>query len=150
MQQHLKRQGHEPFVIRYVPSNYTSPQKRLLKKVLCVNQIRLAKDYFFDRKAYLLKQSNQRNDRKRKFDEFREKYLDVSDCIYYDIHQIQKNPPVADAYVVGSDQVWAQMLDSRNSGAYFLDFGKPETKRIAYAPSFVVKEHPAASREELK
>ena len=150
MQQYLKRQGHEPFVIRYVPSNYTSPQKRLLKKVLCVNQIRLAKDFFFDRKAYLLKQSNQRNDRKRKFDEFREKYLDLSDCIYYDIHQIQKNPPVADAYVVGSDQVWAQMLDSRNSRAYFLDFGKPETKRIAYAPSFVVKEYPAAYREELK
>ena len=150
MQQYLKRQGHEPFVIRYVPSNYTSPQKRLLKKVLCVNQIRLAKDYLFDRKACLLKQSNQRNDRKRKFDEFREKYLDLSDCIYYDIHQIQKKPPVADAYVVGSDQVWAQMLDSRNSRAYFLDFGKPETKRIAYAPSFVVKEYPAAYREELK
>ena len=150
MQQYLKRQGHEPFVIRYVPSNYTSPQKRLLKKVLCVNQIRLAKDYLFDRKAYLLKQSNERNDRKRKFDEFREKYLDLSDCIYYDIHQIQKNPPVVDAYVVGSDQVWAQMLDSRNSRAYFLDFGKPETKRIAYAPSFVVKEYPAAYREELK
>ena len=150
MQQHLKRQGHEPFVIRYVPSNYTSPQKRLLKKVLCVNHIRLAKDYFFDRKAYLLKQSNQRNDRKRKFDEFREQHLDLSDCIYYDIHQIQKNPPVADAYVVGSDQVWAQMLDSINSRAYFLDFGKSETKRIAYAPSFVVKEYPAAYREELK
>ena len=150
MQQYLKRQGHKPFVIRYVPSNYTSPQKRLLKKVLCVNQIRLAKDYLFDRKAYLLKQSNQRNDRKRKFDEFREKYLDLSDCIYYDIHQIQKNPPMADAYVVGSDQVWAQMLDSINSRAYFLDFGIPETKRIAYAPSFVVKEYPVAYREELK
>lgn len=150
MQQYLKRQGHEPFVIRYVPSSYTSPQKRLLKKVLCVNQIRLAKDYLFDRKAYLLKQSNERNDRKRKFDEFREKYLDLSDCIYYDIHQIQKNPPVADAYVVGSDQVWAQMLDSRNSRAYFLDFGKPETKRIAYAPSFVVKEYPKEYQGELK
>ena len=150
MQQYLKRQGHEPFVIRYVPSNYTSPQKRLLKKVLCVNQIRLAKDYLFDRKAYLLKQSNERNDRKRKFDEFREKYLDLSDCIYYDIHQIQKKPPVADAYVVGSDQVWAQMLDSRNSRAYFLDFGKPETKRIAYAPSFVVKEYPKEYQGELK
>ena len=150
MQQYLKRQGHEPFVIRYVPSSYTSPQKRLLKKVLCINQIRLAKDYLFDRKAYLLKQSNERNDRKRKFDEFREQHLDLSDCIYYDIHQIQKNPPVADAYVVGSDQVWAQMLDSINSRAYFLDFGKPETKRIAYAPSFVVKEYPKEYQGELK
>lgn len=150
MQQYLKRQGHEPFVIRFVPSNYTSPLKRLLKKVLCVNQIRLAKEFLFNRKAYLLKQINEQNDRKRKFDEFRKNHLDLSDCIYYDIHQIQKNPPKADAYIVGSDQVWAQMLDSINSRAYFLDFGTPDTKRIAYAPSFVVKEYPAAYREQLK
>ena len=57
---------------------------------------------------------------------------------------------MADAYIVGSDQVWAQMLDSINSRAFYLDFGRPETKRIAYAPSFVVKEYPVAYRKELK
>lgn len=150
LQQFLKRQGHEPYVIRFVPSNYTSPLKRFFKKILFVEQIRNAKEFFLNHHAYQVKKRNEMNDCKRQFDDFRMYHLDFSERVYYDIHQIQKNPPAADAYIVGSDQVWAQMLNSINSRAFYLDFGKPETKRIAYAPSFVVKEYPAAYREELK
>lgn len=146
----LKHQGHDPYVIRFILSNYTSPFKRFLKKVLFVKQIRNVKDFFLNHSAYLVKSRNQKNDIKRQFEEFRKNHLDFSECVYYDIHQMQNNPPVADAYVVGSDQVWAQMLDNINSRAFYLDFGKPETKRISYAPSFVVKEYPVAYREELK
>lgn len=60
------------------------------------------------------------------------------------------NPPNAELYIVGSDQVWAQILNNRNNRAFFLDFGKSETKRLAYAPSFVVNEYPTAYREDLK
>ena len=150
MQQFLKRQGHEPYVIRFVPSKYTSPLKRFLKKFLFVEQIRNAREFFLNRHTYHVKKRNRIYDHKRQFDDFRRNHLDFSENIYYDIHQIQNNPPVADAYIVGSDQVWAQMLDSINSRAFYLDFGRPETKRIAYAPSFVVKEYPVAYRKELK
>ncbi len=150
MQQFLKRQGHEPYVIRFVPSNYTSPLKRFFKKILFVEQIRNAREFFLNHHTYHVKKRNRIYDHKRQFDEFRRNHLDFSENIYYDIHQIQNNPPVADAYIVGSDQVWAQMLDSINSRAFYLDFGRPETKRIAYAPSFVVKEYPVAYRKELK
>lgn len=150
LQQFLKRQGHEPFVIRFVPSFYTSPFKRFLKKILFVEQIRKAKSFLSNRHSYQTKIRNGINDRKRQFDDFRQKYLAFSDHIYYDYFQIRENPPEADAYIVGSDQVWAQMLDNINSRAFYLDFGKPDIKRIAYAPSFVVKEYPAAYREELR
>lgn len=149
MQQYLKRQGHEPYIIRFVPSNYSSSLKRFLKKVLLIEHIRKAKEFLFKQDAFLIKRRNEMNDSKRQFDDFRQKHLDFSDHLYYDIIQIRKNPPVADAYIVGSDQVWAQMLDNINSRAFYLDFGKPETKRIAYAPSFVVKEYPAAYRKDL-
>ncbi len=150
MQQFLKRQGYEPYVIRFVPSFYTSHFKRFLKKILFVEQIRKAKRFLLNRHSYQMKKRNGINDRKRQFDDFRQKYLDFSDHIYCDYFQIRENPPEADAYIVGSDQVWAQMLDNINSRAFYLDFGKPDIKRIAYAPSFVVKEYPAAYREELK
>lgn len=150
MQHYLKHKGHEPYVIRFVPSNYSSPAKRLLKKILCVEQIRSTKEYILNRQLYALKKINKTNDQYRKFDEFRQKYLSFSDCIYHDIYQIRKNPPVADAYIVGSDQVWAQMLNNINNRAFFLDFGNPKIKRIAYAPSFVVKEYPRTLCEELK
>lgn len=150
MQHYLKRQGHDPYVIRFVPSNYSSTTKRLLKKILCVELIRSAKEYILNREVYKLKKRNKKKDQLRQFDKFRQKHLTLSDCVYHNIYQIKKKPPVADAYIVGSDQVWAQMLNNINNRAFFLDFGNPRTKRIAYAPSFVVSEYPRALCEELK
>ena len=150
LQQYLKELGHKPYVIRFIPSNYVSPFKAFLKRVLLVEKIKLFREYLFNNKAYRLRMQNLRNDKKRDFNSFRATNLQMSERVYKNLSEIQSNPPIADAYIVGSDQVWAQMLSSRNSRAFYLDFGKPETKRIAYAPSFVVKEYPAAYREELK
>lgn len=47
-------------------------------------------------------------------------------------------PTEADAYICGSDQVWARATspDPCKFSLAFLDFGAPSLKRIAYAPSF--------------
>lgn len=150
LQQHLRKMGHEPYVIRFIPSNYISPLKAFLKQVLFVEKVKLFREFLFNRSVYRIRKRNQKNDQVRDFESFRRDNLQMSERVYRNLAEIQKNPPSADAYIVGSDQVWAQMLSSRNSRAFFLDFGRPETKRIAYAPSFVVKEYPKEYQEELK
>lgn len=45
-------------------------------------------------------------------------------------------PPDADAYVVGSDQVWNTTITHNSAHLYFLCFGKEEVRRISYASSF--------------
>lgn len=62
----------------------------------------------------------------RKFEDFKKKYFNIE---YY--NNLIKNPPIADAYIVGSDQVWGWLSDEN-----FLNFGPINTKRIAFAPSF--------------
>jgi hypothetical protein len=65
-----------------------------------------------------------------------------SDRFFSSIAELQAYPPEADVYIVGSDQVWnfwgqpLQIAQYETAKAYFLNFGKPEIKRIAYAASF--------------
>lgn len=55
---------------------------------------------------------------------------------YKSIKEIQANPPKADIYLVGSDQVWNPQLTKEFSALYFLNFGNANVKRISYASSF--------------
>ena len=48
----------------------------------------------------------------------------------------KRNPPKADIYIVGSDQVWAYMRNRERRKAYLLSFGETSVKKIAYAASF--------------
>lgn len=150
LQRYLKENGHEPYVIRFIPSNYIPPLKAFLKKALFIENIKILREFLFDRPAYNTRIRNKEKDKIRDFATFRRDNLQMSERVYRNLTEIQKNPPIAEAYVVGSDQVWAQMLSSRNSRAFYLDFGSSQIKRIAYAPSFVVKEYPKEYQEELK
>ena len=69
--------------------------------------------------------------------------MNLSQYVYNTIYDLRKYPPVADCYLTGSDQVWAQLLSKENNKTFFLDFGPKEIKRIAYAPSFAIKEYPS-------
>ncbi|GHV88942.1 hypothetical protein AGMMS50267_13020 [Spirochaetia bacterium] len=73
----------------------------------------------------------------RQFAEFRNKYIKQSEKIYYSYNELNENPPDADVYIVGSDQVWnPAFLNKARTRAYFLGFGKTSVKRISYAASF--------------
>lgn len=57
---------------------------------------------------------------------------------YRSLQEIKKNPPLADIYMVGSDQVWNPDITKKYAMLYFLDFGLSNTKRISFASSFGV------------
>jgi hypothetical protein len=65
----------------------------------------------------------------RHFERFRSLYI-ASTEKEYTIDELRHNPPVADVYICGSDQIW-----SAASPVYFLDFGG-DVRRISYAASF--------------
>ena len=63
----------------------------------------------------------------RGFEEFRKKHFNIE---YYT--DLVKNPPIADLYVAGSDQIWGWFGDGN-----YLNFGSQDSvKRISIASSF--------------
>lgn len=55
---------------------------------------------------------------------------------YLTPEELRRNPPMADLYLVGSDQVWNPQITGERATTYFLDF-VPEGKMMAsYASSF--------------
>ena len=70
----------------------------------------------------------------RAFEECVQSWFSLS-TRYRSIEQLRKDPPQADAYVVGSDQVWNPLVTGGFDPAYFLDFGNDTAQRIAYAIS---------------
>lgn len=152
LQQYLKRQGHEPFLIRYDMLNRVLPhQKR--KKVLKVMLVYPVIRYLLNRKkkriqAQLWAEISKKNIL-RKFDEFRDNMVEQSPLLYSSLSELQSNPPQADVYITGSDQVWSQLLDIKENEVFFLNFGTAQTKRISYAASFGMEEYPKHLREVL-
>ena len=66
----------------------------------------------------------------RYFEQFKAKHICFSNEVY-DQYSLFKNPPEADAYIAGSDQIWGGL-----DPGFFLQFAPKGKKCIAYAPSF--------------
>lgn len=69
-----------------------------------------------------------------RFDKFRDEYLHLSNQ-YLDASQLLENPPEADVYCTGSDQVWNSVWNEGFEGPYFLDFAPVGKRRIAFSAS---------------
>lgn len=54
---------------------------------------------------------------------------------YNNILELQSNPPIADAYICGSDQIWNPSITGNFDDAYYLNFGGKNIKKISYAAS---------------
>jgi hypothetical protein len=70
----------------------------------------------------------------KKFAKFRDAHLRTTRP-YYTAEELKANPPEADAFICGSDQIWNQTTFGENT-PYFLDFAPPSAYRISYAASF--------------
>lgn len=71
-----------------------------------------------------------------KFKSFRKHYFSSITRPYLSIKELQDNPPEADYYIIGSDQTWNPDISKDKARAFFLDFNRQGTKKIAYAASF--------------
>lgn len=72
------------------------------------------------------------------FNSFRNKYFKLTAQKYYNDSDFVKHPIEADAYIVGSDQVWNSLLNHGLIRPYYLSFAQKGKKKIAYSSSFGV------------
>lgn len=75
-------------------------------------------------------------EKKRKFDSFKKQYLKLTREKYINIDSLRSNPPEADVYFAGSDQIWNSFYPNGRDPSFYLDFGKETLIRASYAASF--------------
>lgn len=129
----LRKMGHECFLIRYndSPKAIASFKWSKIMTYLCkfpqyvIWYIQQKKENC-RQKAYAT--SAKSSNAVRRFDDFLNDNVEMTPQIY-DEKSIIANPPQADAYVCGSDQIWC------GDWAYYLNFAPENTIKIAYAPS---------------
>lgn len=152
LQRYLRDLGHEAFIIRY---NYNNEGIRIKvpvwKRALkALNPVIFYK--YFERK--ILRKRILEINKVREFDVFRSKYISLSNDFYAKYENLRVAPPEADAYIVGSDQVWnfsfADFSGVKNVvHAYMLDLGRENVKRLSYAASWGVSAISDDLRKEI-
>lgn len=74
---------------------------------------------------------------RRKFRLFSAEHLRSSPLFYSTLDELSANPPDANAYICGSDQIWNPRFVSPNRQPIaWLRFGHSSARRVAYAASF--------------
>lgn len=64
---------------------------------------------------------------------------------YTSLRQLRDNPPQADLYITGGDQIWDPRYSNGRDPAFYLNFGPDTVKRASYATSFATKYLPIDS-----
>lgn len=134
LQKYLIGLGHDTYLIKYMPTNHIPLWRRIARSIkyrLLVSSEQKEKD----KKLKLICERNKLLNCRRGFKEFRDKYIKSTEIVYRNIKELRNNPPDADIYICGSDQVWNNSLKDPDTAGWFLDFGKPTAKRMSYAAS---------------
>lgn len=131
LQTYLTQLGHDVEIIDYKP-DYLDKHYKLW------NVDNPVYDKPVVKQLYLLAKLPERLlmlKRKKVFDDFTCDYLKLTRR-YHSNDELKVNPPQADVYIAGSDQIWNTILPNGKDPAFYLDFVPEGNKRIAYAASF--------------
>ena len=150
LQRYLRNLGHDAYLIRFFIDNKS--QQSLIVRIKSALKSLMITLNLFPHANEIKQEERIRKEwiKKRKFDVFRNKHINLSDKIYYSLSDIQKNPPEADVYITGSDQVWAGDLNNPNIWIFYLDFGTANSKRVSYAASFGFSSFPGKDISKFK
>lgn len=140
LQHYLREKGYNAFLIR----QYIFPRKkRCIKRIKQVVKNALHSFFCASRLAYnplvhkCFSFCIDKDTYRRKFPLFRQRYIKMTRI--YTPEELLNNPPKAEMYITGSDQVWNCNIPLDNWKSYFLQFGDERTKRVAYAPSMTIR-----------
>lgn len=147
LQKYLRKKGYNAFLIRYTHEMPKPLLGEQIKKIIKVYPV-------FTKIWRTMKRPISHNEiasaQNRHFDEFKKKYIIQSQYTYRNIVDLRRNPPQADCYIVGSDQVWAHLLNNKNNEVYYLNFGDDKIRRISYAASFAMEQYPTSLYKKLQ
>lgn len=74
--------------------------------------------------------------RKKAFDSFTKEYLHITSKTYTSNEELKQQPPIADIYFAGSDQIWNPIFENGKDPAFYLDFAPNSAIKASYAASF--------------
>lgn len=131
LQTYLERMGHEVCIIDYKPPYQIPRRQRLFPLDRSVNVLALMK------MIYHLPRRISHIGRNRKFREFTDKYLHLTDE-YNTKEQVYSAHLDADVFICGSDQIWNSMYPTGWDSVFYLDFVTNGARKVAYAPSISI------------
>ena len=132
LQKYLENCGCEAYIIDYTPNcleYYLGPRESIQRIKYFIKNIPFLKSYFLHRGEKYINYKNH----DRHFKDFKRKHLQFSNIKYTQIKELIDNPPKADFYITGSDQVWGRSVP--NPYPYLLQFVDTPNK-LSYAASF--------------
>lgn len=151
LQQALRKLDHEPYHIRYDlaaqrPGKFRQFMedgifRSVLHRITHHREITLNKRF---------RKLNEAYDPRRDFEGFVQRHLVMSEQVYRSMSELRACPPEADAYITGSDQVWARLPDKEANHAFYLAFGPEQALRLSYAASFGTSWYPSRLISSLK
>jgi hypothetical protein len=129
---YLKKLGQDPFLIRYKTTQMNKAGFKLKNIRKYIQSIFRYCKMFVNEEALSIRKrlfGKASSDVERGFESFISEHIPISESLYHG-DEIDSNPPDADAYVCGSDQIWGGDI------RYYLSFAPKQKIKIAYAPSF--------------
>ena len=78
--------------------------------------------------------------RKVSFDAFRKEFLPITKRRYTSNEELKRDPPQADVYFAGSDQIWNCFFRNGKDPAFYLDFAPAGAVKASYAASFATED----------
>lgn len=128
-QQIIESMGHSCEIVNYIRSDeaYKQQEKTLLKRKPGWN------NSLIKRMIYLSIRQPESIAAGKRFEKYQNEYLNLSK-LYISAEELKTNPPQADVYMTGSDQVWGPVENGLYDDSYCLSYAKG--KKIAYAASF--------------
>ncbi len=138
LHQYLSNLGHDVEIINFRPEyslrrydyTYVNPEWKFHKYAIA--------RFIYKKIKYLQRLSTLK--RKANFDNFTNQYIKATEKEYRNNDELKQDTPIADAYIVGSDQVWNSFYDRGKDPASYLDFAPNNAKCISYAASFSITE----------
>lgn len=145
---YLRSLGHEAEIIDYKP-DYLSNHYRLW------GLSNPAYDKPVLRELYNLAKLPRRikarcSKRKKCFDTFTRDYLPKTQRRYTSNDDLKRNPPEADVYFAGSDQIWNCFFQNGRDPAFYLDFAPEGCMKASYAASFATEDVPEEWKPQVK
>ena len=136
LMQYLTLQGHNVEIIDYKPPHLSKRynfwmipakwKKNIVFKIMYIlNKIPSILGYW---------------GRKRAFDKFTKKYLFLTNTKYHSNKDLIQNPPNADIYIAGSDQIWNTQSENGRDPSFYLNFAPEDAIKASYAASFSISE----------
>lgn len=140
LQHFLEKQGYtETELIDYKYPNKFHKGKFKLDKPTIRIFLGTLKDFIF----------NKRRDTNRRFRDFYKEYFNLSPQEYKSIEQIEKDPPLYDLYITGSDQVW-NVNTLKNDPVMYCSFAPQNAEIISFGSSFTNKTLPVKYQKDVK